>query len=76
MIEMSNIVWEAKLDQIYQCKTERTGESTGILKIEEDDRVLFEKPVTLSFGALFGPDIADVQEWEQTCIDFVDELNK
>lgn len=73
---MIDILWEAKLDDTYQCKTERTSESTGILKIEQDGNILFEKAVTLSYGALFGPDIADVHEWEQICIDFVDGLNK
>lgn len=73
---MIDILWEAKLDDTYQCKTERTSESTGILKIEQDGNILFEKAVTLSYRALFGPDIADVYEWEQICIDFVDGLNK
>ena len=73
---MIDVLWEAKLDDTYQCKTERTSKSTGILKIKQDKKVLFEKTVNLSYGALFGPDIADVREWEQICIDFVDRLNK
>lgn len=68
-------VWEAKLDNIYNCFVERTGDYAGKLKIEKDNTIVFEKDVSMMYNAIFGPDIADVNDWEQTCIDYVDGLN-
>ena len=41
---MSNIVWESKLDTIYNCQVTRTDEYKGILKLTntENDWVLVE----------------------------------
>ena len=69
-----NYVWEARLDNKYHCTVTRLSERTGELKIvnEENKQVLLQKEVNLAFGALFGPDIDDVLDWEQMCINAVD----
>lgn len=71
---MSNIVWESKLDTIYNCQVTRTDEYKGILKLTntENDWVLVEQEVGLSYGAKFGPDVDDVAQWQEICIQAVD----
>ena len=67
-----DIVWAVKLDKKYDVKVTRTGDYTADLRIEEDGKVLHSEPVTLSFRALFGPDVADVADWERIAVKFVD----
>ena len=67
-------IWEAKLDDVYNCQVIRETESQGKLTIEQDGNVLFIKNVSLSYGAIFGPDVADVAYWEDQCVNFVDGL--
>jgi hypothetical protein len=67
-------VWEARLDERFQCRVIRETESTGKLEIEQGGDVLFSKPIALAYGAVFGPDISDVAYWEDICINFVDGL--
>ena len=71
---MSNIVWESKLDTIYNCQVTRTDEYKGILKLTntENDWVLVEQEVGLSYGAKFGPNVDDVAQWQEICIQAVD----
>lgn len=70
-------VWEARLNKKYHCTVTRIAERKGQLKIvdEENQEVLLNKEVGLSYGAIFGPDIDDVMDWEQTCIETVDRCN-
>lgn len=69
---MSDVVWESKLDDIYECKVVRNAPYQGILTIEQDNTVLFNKEVSLMYDAVFGPDVSDLAEWEDLCIKFVD----
>jgi hypothetical protein len=72
-------VWSATLDNRYLCEVERTGEYTGelvILDTKQNNLELKREPVGLSYQAIFGPDIADVENWETRIIDFVDNLGK
>lgn len=70
-----DVVWEATLDDIYKCQVTRTDAYTGILTISNKDKTLFSKEVSMSYGALFGPDVADVNYWENICVDYVDSLS-
>jgi len=71
---MSQTIWESKLDNIYQCEVTRTDEYRGVLKVTntENDFVLLEQEVGLSYDARFGPDMADVAEWQHLIIQAVD----
>lgn len=40
----------------------------------EEDKLLGLERVGLSYGAIFGPDIMDVQEWQAKIIDFIDNV--
>ena len=70
---MTDIIWESKLDEVFDCKVERIDEGRGKLTvIDQFDRVLLDKEVGLSYGAMFGPDVADVALWEDMVIKVID----
>ena len=72
-----NIVWKDQVDKKYDVYVERTEPYKGELVIKEGNKELTRKPVTMVYDAKFGPDAADVYEWENICIDFIDnQLNK
>lgn len=71
-------VWGTLLDKRYLCTVTRLRPYTGSLEIRDTQTklVVHQRPVGLSYDALFGPDIGDVQEWQGMCTDFVDSLPK
>lgn len=71
-----NYVWQSRLDKKYHCSVTRLSERKGQLKIvdEENQNVLLDKEVGLSYGAIFGPDVDDVRTWEEDCINVIDNL--
>ncbi len=69
-------LWEADLDDIYHCEVTRKTASLGVLRITKGSETLLEKEVSLAYGAAFGPDIDDVMQWQNDCLDFVDSLPK
>lgn len=69
------IVWWSRLDDRYQVEVQRAGERAGILRIfdhSHSDSLIHEQPVGLSYGATFGPDVADVAERQELAIRVVD----
>lgn len=50
----------------------RTGPYHGEWSIRHGDQVLERQNVGLSYGALFGPDVEDVLDWQQRAVDFID----
>lgn len=73
MKEERQIVWENKLDDRYDCKVERIAAYDGELVMMEGETEILRQPVTLSYQALFGPDVADVALWQQILIKKADE---
>ena len=72
-------VWQSMLDGRYDVRVTRTEHThLGILKITDtrDGRVVLEESVPLSYGAMFGPDIFDVQTWQERGIAVIDTLLK
>lgn len=71
---MTQLIWESKLDKIYQCEVNRIDEYKGILKVTntENHFVLLEQEVTLSYRSLFGPDVDDVAYWQDLSVQAVD----
>ena len=68
-------VWESGLDGKYICKVLRTGEYTGRLLMYDEnapDTAIVDRPVGLSYGAIFGPDTGDVYEWQTICLEAAD----
>jgi hypothetical protein len=70
---MTDIIWESKLDEVFDCKVERIDERRGKLTvIDQFDQILLNEEVGLSYGAMFGPDVADVALWEEMVIKVID----
>ena len=71
---MTQLIWEATLDNIYKCEVTRIDEYKGKLKVTNTENafVLLEQEVGLSYGARFGPDIDDVALWQDLSCKAVD----
>lgn len=67
-----NIVWTSTLDGKYVLTITRIEDYLGELTQSEGELVLHRESVGLSYGAIFGPDVADVSEWRRIAVGFVD----
>ena len=69
-----NPIWEAELDNRYSCKVTREGQYTGILTVLDTvtGNTLMSEEVELSYGAMFGADMADIGYWEEKIIGIID----
>ena len=70
-----DVVWVGTLDNRYTVTVIRTRPYHGELSIREGDQILLREDVGLSYGALFGPDVSDVAEWQQRAVEFIDTLD-
>lgn len=69
------LVWRSKLDKRYLIEVQRTDDYHGKLVIfdhEKNDQEIACWDVNLTYGAIFGPDVADIAEWQDKTIDFID----
>jgi hypothetical protein len=71
---MEEIIWSNILDERYECKVSRNSHYSGQLTIFDNQlkKFLYDEEVRLSFGATFGPDALDVNEWQDKIIEIVD----
>jgi hypothetical protein len=67
-----DVIWESLLDGRYKVMVTRTGPYRGEWCIRFGDQVLDRQNVGLSYGALFGPDVDDVANWQERAIEFID----
>ncbi|MBB6147190.1 hypothetical protein HNQ77_005184 [Silvibacterium bohemicum] len=67
-----NVAWTSSPDGRYEVNVTRTDDYHGELTISEGNQVLNRKPVGLSYGAIFGPDVADVTDWQRIAVECVD----
>jgi len=67
-----NIVWASTLDGRYVVTVTRTHRYQGELVISDSDQKLHQQTVDLMYGAIFGPDIDDVNSWQQIAMDIID----
>jgi hypothetical protein len=74
---MENI-WQAELDGKYKCSVTRINKRGGTLRVEdtESGKMLLEQDVGLLYGAQFGPDVEDVEKWQDICVAVVDRDSK
>lgn len=74
------LVWWSRLDNRYQIEVHYTDEyGKGILYIfdhQDGDKKIHQEDVGLAYGALFGPDAYDVDEWRNRAEGVVDNLQK
>jgi hypothetical protein len=71
-------VWESVLDGQYHCSVTRMSDYKGILEVvhQETQKLILSKEVTLSYRAIFGPDVDDVNVWQGLCMEAVDSDSK
>jgi hypothetical protein len=67
-----NLVWSATMDERYLIRVVRTEPYSGELVILDGDKELLREEVVLSYNALFGPDVFDVEAWQDRAIKFID----
>ena len=69
-------IWESQLDDRYDCRVTRINEAHGLLTVTdtENQKTLLSNEVTLSYGAAWGPDVDDVADWQERCVQAVDGL--
>jgi len=69
------VIWQNTVDHgKWRVRVIRSGPYTGILQIRRDDKLVHVEGVGLAYGALFGPDIADVEEWQERAIEVIDSF--
>lgn len=74
---MKNVIWDATLDNRYECSVERISEYGGNLRVFDikTSSVLLEEEVPLAYGAKFGPDMEDIIQWQNKVVDLIDGKN-
>lgn len=73
---MTDIVYRNTVDGgRFNVQVIRTEEYKGLLlvTVADTNESLLSKEVGLSYAARFGPDVADVAEWEAKAIDVIDK---
>lgn len=77
--DYKNVIWAAILDRRYKCEIQRTEPYKGELLVfdsQENDKLVHELKLPISYNAQFGPDIVDVAEWQDIIIQAIDSKNK
>ena len=66
------IIWGSTLDDRYEVQVVRLAPYIGKLTIRDDGEEIFSQQVGLSYGAVFGPDVSDIAEWQEIAANFID----
>ena len=69
-------IWSSILDGRYTVAVHRLGRYCGELTIQDSTRLIHREEVALMYGALFGPDVADVSTWQHIATTVVDSLKQ
>lgn len=67
-------IWMSTLDGRYIVAVRRLAEYRGQFTIHDGDKLLHRERVGLAYGAIFGPDVDDVREWQEIALKVVDGL--
>lgn len=76
---MADILYDDTVDDdVWRVTVERLNDSIGILKVIKTvtATIVHQQEVTLMFGAIFGPDIDDVNHWQDLAIGIIDDPSK
>lgn len=71
------LAWYSNLDNRYRVEVKRIKPYEGILSVydhKNNDTEIFRELVGISYDARFGPDYADVQDWSDIAMNYVDSL--
>ena len=74
------LIWWSRMDKRYQVEVQAdaTNKYAGIFCIfdhKNDDKLIYSQPVSVSYGAPFGADMADVSAWCETACQIIDSLD-
>lgn len=75
-MKVTDAVWSSDIDDgEFSAQVIQDGEHTGLFTVivNDTDEELISERVTLSYGAIFGPDADDVEEWKRRAIEAIDE---
>lgn len=70
-----HVIWQNTVDKgAWNVWVEAGPGGSGVLFVERaaDELIILEEQVTLAYGAVFGPDVADVGEWQDKTIRAID----
>lgn len=71
---MGDVIWFNTLDGgLFEVSVTATGERTAEHVITKDGVIIYKQEVGLAYGAIFGPDAADVAEWQEVTVREVDK---
>ncbi len=73
--DYSKVAWAAIVDNRYKCEVQRTEPYKGVLVVfdgKNNDEILHEVSVPISYNAQFGADIIDVAQWQDIAIQTID----
>lgn len=73
---MSDEVWSATVDNgAFKVTVNRDEERSAVLTVVHvaSETTILTSQVGLSYGAIFGPDVADVAAWQVMSLDAIDE---
>ena len=76
-IVFTNYLGKSILDDRFKLEVYRTARYEGKLILtdtEDDNKILLEKDDGIMYGAMFGPDVVDVAEWQDMAVEVVDNL--
>jgi hypothetical protein len=62
-------IWESTLDDRYEVQLAPYGCE---LTIRDEGEEIFSQQVGLSCGAVVGPDVSDIAEWQEIAANFID----
>lgn len=74
--DYSRVLWSAILDRRYKCEVQRTAPYKGELLAfdsQNNDKLVYEIAVPISYNGQFSPDIVDVATWQDLLIEKIDE---
>lgn len=76
------LVWWSKLDSRFQVEVQQDlapeHKYNGTLCIfdhNDGDKLIHSQPVGVSYGAMFGPDMADVSAWCEVACQIIDSMD-
>ena len=70
------VIYEATLDSRFKLEVTRNEIGGGTIRLydtKKEYELLFKKDVDLLYGARFGPDVADVNYWQDLVVKYVDQ---
>lgn len=70
-----SLIWESDVDEgEYRVAVVRVSNYAGTLQVfrRGQSAPFFEKEVGLAYGAVLGPDVDDLQSWQETALEQID----